>query len=565
MKRPEIRVSRNEIRANIPPRPDFDILAKRVAAQQHSGFHWKWGAASVGFAGALLLFYWFGIHKNNVQKLLPKKEALSTEQSAVKPPVPSWDIKYDTFNVNVEHGDTIKYKGCTEIIIPASGITKNNGELVKETQVLYREFQNQAEIMASGIPMVYDSANQKMLFESAGMFELRSAHSDEKINASTGIDVRMCSQHSQAGFNWYKLDEKTGKWSYIQPVKTPKIAPKNDSATAQPKIPSNSELPAMEMIAVQKNNVQSVGVQQPIKPKMKSAKGYTITVDVPQLPELAVYQNVEFEVLPGQGYDPDAISDLWDYITVKPTSKHGEYVVSLFDKNQSLKYRAIPVFTNESDYNQALKVFKEKENNYFKELAAENKRQEELAKAEAEKAKRDMVILKNEQRRLQNDAANANQDRANGWAGTKDFIPQNDLNYSGMVVSMNINNFGYFNSDRPIRNTNQNISIKYTIDNGGQPDGILYQFYLNRNAVMANYCFKPEQVNLRYQSNDQCILLAILPAEKRIAILSNEEFQQEVKARKNTTIVLNKLDRVFNSSAEIQDYVKRNYNMELKQ
>lgn len=172
-----------------------------------------------------------------------------------------------------------------------------------------------------------------------------------------------------AGLVWMntqKINPKNNKkhevkTTQIMPAKT--VQPTADTtpihskkAEEQLKTVAVEKVPVMTQIQVPENN-NAASKSLPPAPRMKSPKGFTFTVEEPNIPELAIYENVVFEVLPGQNFDPKAIPDYWDYIAITKTSTYGVYVLTLMDTHQTLKYKAIPVFLNVDDYNKALAAY----------------------------------------------------------------------------------------------------------------------------------------------------------------------------------------------------------------
>lgn len=523
-----IRITRNEANPSIPPRPDFAKLAAN-AAKLAKPFYmktWFWGTTGFAVITIVASVVFLGKPASNLVK---KSHNDSTAKNIIHP-IANLDIAYDTFTVNVAQGDTLVYKGCTKIIVPPAAINKTNGAQISTTKVVYREFQNQTEIMTSGIPMQYDTAGKKLLLESGGMFEFRSIENDEQINPEKSIEIKMCSQHNQQGFNWYALDDKTGQWKYIKPVTMPTPVEDSDSMKT-----ATLENKAARKVPSAPQSVSNITIELPKKrptpePKRKSAKGYTFTVPEPDVPELAIYSNLVFEVLPGQNFNPNSLPDYWDEISVKPTAVFGQYLLTLKDSKQTLKYKAIPVFETEKDYQQALKDFKKQETEYNKKLA----KQEEERKKQAEQ---------NVQLDFQ----------------AQPTTPTSNLNYSSMAYSLTINKFGYYNSDRPIKNISISKQIQYEVAGGGSNQPQVYQYFLNRNAVMVNYNYSPGKINITYNKEDECVLVVFLNQSSSIAVVSPEKYKSQIVNGNASTIAFEKVDLSFNNTKDLHSFIVSKY------
>ena len=73
------------------------------------------------------------------------------------------------------------------------------------------------EILASGIPMRYDSAGVKQSFESAGMIEIKGIQNGKeiKLKQNKKIEINMASQKKGDRFNLYYLDTIAKQWQCL--------------------------------------------------------------------------------------------------------------------------------------------------------------------------------------------------------------------------------------------------------------------------------------------------------------------------------------------------------------
>lgn len=139
------------------------------------------------------------------------------ENFVVQPVLPELDIAYTPYSIDAEKGGDIFIKSGTKITIPADAFIDKEGNLVKgKVEIKYREFHEMTDILLSGIPMAYDSAGVKSVFQTAGMFEFRAnqGENDLKINPERSINVQLASFTTGDQFNFYKLDEETGNWNF---------------------------------------------------------------------------------------------------------------------------------------------------------------------------------------------------------------------------------------------------------------------------------------------------------------------------------------------------------------
>lgn len=120
------------------------------------------------------------------------------------------DVGYQEWEVDTKQGKVLKLQNGSNIHVPASAFVNKFGEPIKgKVKIKYREFHNAADIIASGLPMNYDSAGVRYHFESGGMFELRGSQQGKPvfIAEDKSVDVNMVSYNKDTRFNHYFLDE----------------------------------------------------------------------------------------------------------------------------------------------------------------------------------------------------------------------------------------------------------------------------------------------------------------------------------------------------------------------
>ncbi|NOQ73202.1 MAG: hypothetical protein GQ574_14440 [Crocinitomix sp.] len=144
----------------------------------------------------------------------------AADLSVINPPFEGIDVPFNTYQIDPTTESTIQTERGTVIKIPANAIVDENGVLItEEVDINYRPFHSSAEIIASGIPMGYDSLGQNYDFVSAGMFELTAEVNGQSVNVKEGktIDMEFAAFNGNDGFNFYTLDETTGDWSFVEP------------------------------------------------------------------------------------------------------------------------------------------------------------------------------------------------------------------------------------------------------------------------------------------------------------------------------------------------------------
>lgn len=150
----------------------------------------------------------------------------SNEQiSAISPPLKG-DFQNDTiFILNPTKATTFESPNGSSINIPANAIVDENGNLVTENVKLsFTQYHSAADILASGIPMTYDSAGTTNNFESAGMFTINAKVNNKKVFVKEGesMQVNLASDKEES-FNFYELDEQNGHWTYENSPEIPQL------------------------------------------------------------------------------------------------------------------------------------------------------------------------------------------------------------------------------------------------------------------------------------------------------------------------------------------------------
>lgn len=141
----------------------------------------------------------------------------------VQPPIAGIDVKRTIYMINPQIENTIMYPSGTKIRIPANTFADRNGNPVTTTVALgYREFRDAVDILVSGIPMKYDSANTVSNFESAGMFELTASSNNEQLSVAGDkrIDMNFVTTSKDPTYNFYAFNDNSGNWEYKEKPKT---------------------------------------------------------------------------------------------------------------------------------------------------------------------------------------------------------------------------------------------------------------------------------------------------------------------------------------------------------
>lgn len=212
------------------------------------------------------------------------------------------------FTFNAESGDTITLKDGTCIRIPAGILVDSKGAQVRGEVVLdYTTIYTPAEIIASGIPMDYDSAGSNFNFQSAGMFEMNARQGNEELAIQSGksIDMDFPTTRNDQTYSFYRYDGAANNWSFQD-------VPEVDSNQAR--------------IALEKEI--AIASVPPVKPEEYIAGTPVIDLEfeLDKHPELSGYEGVIWQHA-GSGKNPE--DNKWIYSEVWTTAD-----LSLADRAQ---------------------------------------------------------------------------------------------------------------------------------------------------------------------------------------------------------------------------------------
>jgi hypothetical protein len=380
-------ISSSEINAT----KNFDALVKKVTTTGAGNNIPKTSKINSWFVGgiatlAVATVVYFTINptstiseiESNAIVLLVDEIDSTNQKLVVNPLLVSIDVPNELYIINADKGGLIKHHTGTEITIPAKAFKDEEGNVIRgEVEIQYREFHDQAEIFLSGIPMGYDTAGEKTIFESAGMMEIRGFQDGKRLKIITNKNFSICmhSKNPDPKFNLYSLDETKGKWNYEGKDSISNLEEElviqdsiyyNDFSNLGleleefPKEENNLEIKGIrkEIKIIEKEIVQikKIKPSKPLK-ATKTKKNFTIDVVKTEYPELAIYSGTIFEVKNNEDMSEDVYSITWSDVKLKQEKK--VYKVELTKGKRKEIIPVIPVLDGEN-YKEALVVFDEK-------------------------------------------------------------------------------------------------------------------------------------------------------------------------------------------------------------
>lgn len=275
----------------------------------------------------------------------------SAKKAGINPPFTKARIPYIEYEVDAEKGQEIKLSNGTVITIPANAFSDAKGNSVSGNVIIkYREFHTSGQIIASGIPMLYDSAGKIHHFESAGMFDIQGFTKDNKpLKMADGknITVKMASYRKENNFSFYKYEEGQG-WNYL------------GISQAEPNIAKQEQIAALGPVP-----------EKPVQPRKanKNALVFDLNVNYALFPELKEFVSVMWQYAgTDPATDPEKNAWLfdkkWDSVSlVSENRDSGTYTLNLTTSGRSFQTIVKPVLRGEN-YQKALEDFKKKADAY---------------------------------------------------------------------------------------------------------------------------------------------------------------------------------------------------------
>jgi hypothetical protein len=324
----------------------------------------------------------------------------------INPPSSKLAIPYSSYKVNNSKGGEIAHSSSSKIKIPKNAFVDKDGkDVIGDVTIEYREFHDKGDIIASGIPMAYDSAGIKRHLESAGMFDIKGSKDGEQVFIKEGNDIKveLASNNTEDRFNQYYLDTVSRNWNYIKRdnIEKSKVLSQNSQGRTHTE---NKELKNPKIEQLKKDveitlpkKIDSVKVvytkkaealpkaKEPAKPSQPTGKPtFYIDGSEDEFPELAAFDKVVFEVgSENTNYSKDMHSITWSDVKVTEGPQKGKnYLLTLTYRNRVEKLIVYPVLTG-ADFEKAQKKYQQKFSEY-QSLVEKREANEKALKTEME-------------------------------------------------------------------------------------------------------------------------------------------------------------------------------------
>ncbi len=349
---------------------------------------------------------------NATEKTDNKDKNTKQEENAKTGNFENFDVEKQVYEFDTSQEKNILTETGTKIKFVADNFVDKNGKPIKgKVKITLREFHSLADIMASGIPMQYDSAGVKHNFESAGMFELRGTQNNEEIFIAKDKPVKLdLASYKNGAFNQYILAETKLKTAQIK-----RQAPQHNwlipSAYAQEmpqlmvnridgkwKITMKSQLPTANAEKAKKiAELETQLPKQPVKPQAYNANEPILDFNISNLkefPELATFQNIVWQY----GGEKDSTQDpaknewifstTWSEVKLQSQNLPGagiSYKLVLKNVSKDFTTQIIPALRG-TQLETAKQLFEQKNKEYEAEMKKSSAEREKISQ-ELEKTK----------------------------------------------------------------------------------------------------------------------------------------------------------------------------------
>jgi len=483
----------------------------------------------------------------------------------IAPPISKLNIPYQKFKLKSEKGATFKTQSNSKIIVPKNAfIDKKGDNIIGDVEIQFREFHNQADIIASGISMKYDSTGIQSHLESAGMIDIKGFQNNEPIfiNPKKEITVELQSTQSADKFNMYALDTVAKNWIYLhrdnslkgqkeQKVVKRTLAQvdsvKNENVITKKLRKQIDEIPPkieLEKVVYLKKINQLQKVNEPKKPT-KAIEGrpkFQLDVSAKEFPELATFKNMVFEVgSENKNYNPNLSDITWSSAEISEGNQKGKnYLLTLKLRDRIEKLIVYPALSGK-DYETAIKIYDTKYSEY-KNVLAKRIAEEKRLKLEFEKKQAEYLA---QQKKLNDDLLKERikirQEQEKELANQFNSIGNNQK----VVRVFQISNFGIYNSDCP-----NSLPIGETLNpiylvNQNTPLLNVTSTYLICNTRNLVYNLNPKEP-LRFNPNEKYSLCII--ANGKTYLCNAETFSKNTSNKQykiNLSELSSEIDNVF--------------------
>ncbi len=277
-----------------------------------------------------------------------------TQSVLFKKPIKDFKIPAQVFSVETQTEQKIETSSGTQITIPSEAFETLEGNPVSgEIDIKFKEVRTPAEIMLSGINMLYNNGSETFQLQTAGMFEIRASVQGQvlRLKKNKSIDVNMPST-IDGDYSFFYLDEEKGSgWELLADASQDEIHISKNTADPED---TKAQIDAFELKLKQLKETKA-----PKKYNPKTDHLFDFEVDYSEQEELNKFKNLlwRFEQKPSKTEAQELASQTWTQKSLKKLDNKEEiYHLQLGNGKKTLDFQIEPIYVSK-DYQLALNAF----------------------------------------------------------------------------------------------------------------------------------------------------------------------------------------------------------------
>lgn len=275
------------------------------------------------------------------------QDTSANSTSAIDPPL-SMDVPAVVLEIDPTRDTTVAFASGSFVRFKAGSIVDQSGEPVNGmARISFREFKDAADIMISGIPMIY----QGKPFESAAMCEVIGLDG-VKLAKGTTFEIGLASSKPDDDFLLYRLDRSNGEWAEIG---TDRVMQPNSIAQR-----------------LQEGLARATAGREPQKPLAPVAydpadeclvSTAVVIENLDEFPELTDYDDPMFRVASANDYDRSNDYYRWYAVHIDRKKENGAYSVTMKGTDPTsihmVKHYEVEPVLKGRDYSEAMAKYED--------------------------------------------------------------------------------------------------------------------------------------------------------------------------------------------------------------
>ena len=406
-----------------------------------------WGAIGSSVIALTLLtnYFYNSVKEKNAYEANPtlsiQTNQLPEDTKCITPINDQADHEFESFVIQPGKENTLYVEGGAVIVIPANAFLTGTDD---EIMINARVFRDKSEAFVAGVPMDYGRQNA---FESAGMIEIRGEQNGKEVQLKSDkqIEVTLGLHKSPDGFDFYSLDDESGKWStYQADMKSTDVSEANKNLQLL-RVDLDQGLAKEKAIANEVERLITPSKSQFHLAENKS-QVFELKFNKQEFPELKSFERLQFEAKCSSLKYSEILMKTWSDVALQQ-GVNGEYEAEFSNqRGDKTSVEVVPVVTGDQA-EVAFEKYKSEVEKIEKEKAI---KEQELEKIELQnQARKDRIaMIKKDQEQKDLNYLNNRSEAFN-----QEFLEkQNILNeLYAASATFRTNQWGLFNCDKPVK------------------------------------------------------------------------------------------------------------------